>query len=193
MIKTLKADWNKLTKLPMERKIILVLLIAVLFTLSIYVGGLLNKQTTEEQAVEQQSTTPVETKNITDLSLSPDSASMIVGEGKQIDVILSQTPVSVTDISLTYDPTVVQVSNIQNGTVFDRVIRKTAAAGKITFSAAVSPEKKANLTTGTVFSFTVKGLSAGTTTIGFDIAKTITALNGVNSLGNTGEAKIEIQ
>lgn len=197
MMNEMAQDVNNLSTLPKERKAVLIALIGVLFIVSVVVGANLAKRSGQEtpsaSPVQNQSTPAVEVKNTTDLSLSPAPLTISTGATKQVSVMLSKTAVSAADVFLTYDPTLVEIADIQNGTVFDRVIRKKIDAGSIAFSAAVSPEKKNSLATGTVFTFTVTALKSGTTTIQFDTGKTITALSGANSLGNTTPMTVEIQ
>ena len=189
MLENMHTDLKQVKGLPKERKVILGLLIAILFVVSIIVGAYLSQGKTSllpTGGTNEQAVVPT-TKPSTSLSMTVDNQSLRVGTPSTVSVNLAQLPVSAADIVLTYDPAVLTISNIKNGVVFDRIIRRSIQNGTVTFSAAVSPEKKDQLTEGTVMSFTVAPLKAGSTTIAFDSAKTITAVNGVNTVGQMSD------
>jgi hypothetical protein len=195
MISGIGQDLNKLSTLSVKRQFLLVGLVSVLFALSILVGAYFLGSNTTPQKVEEGISVPTikQQPKQTTLSISPASLNMTVGKPLEMTVLLETLPVSATDIVLQFDPAMISISNVQNGNIFDRVIRNKVLAGSVIFSAAVAPENKNNLKTGTVLRFTVTPLKAGSTSIAFDHKKTITAVNGTNTAGTLSNAQIQIQ
>lgn len=197
---TLKQDLKDFQKLNPQRKAIIILVIVGLFVLSIVVGSYLSKgkqSTTEEITNTTITQAPEQTEQkegpTTNLTLSPKNSSLTVNGTKKIDVVITEEPVTATDIVITYDPEAVEVSGLVNGNVFSKMIRNKIEDGMITYSASIDPSNPKNISTGTVFSFTVKALKAGSTVLDFNQSETITAVNGNNTLGTTTGSQLDIK
>lgn len=191
---TLAKDVRDIKKLDDNRKFLLLMLFVVLFVISVLVGGFLaqNRPQTQVPQTAPQRTTKL--KPTTTLSIVSTSKTLKQGTTEKVTVNLEKTPVTAIDIVLNYDPNLLTVSNIENGTVFARVIRKKIETGKIIYSAAIDTASKTALQTGPVFSFSIRALkSAGSAKITFDPSQTITALNGENTLGSSLGASFNLQ
>ncbi len=174
-----------------QKKAVFAAFLFIIFVLSLLGGAYFSRHAIENDTV-YRTASPTE-KPMTILTLSPASLSLTKGQKQTVTLSLSNVPVTAIDIVLTYDPAVLTVGSLQNGSVFDRVIRQTVGNGKIVYSGAVSPEKKNMLKTGVVLTFSVTPKVMGTGTISFDRTKTITALNGGNTLGSTNELNVEVR
>lgn len=193
MTDSIGADLKQIQSLDSQKKTLLAAFLFVLFVVSIMVGANLSKEkktTTTKTALDISSTLKPKTR----LALSPISKTLKVGSIQKVSVDLLELPVTATDIVLTYDPAVFAVSNVQNGTIFERVLVNKNENGSIMFSAAVSPSKALSATKGTILSFTVRALKeTPSSLIQFDTQKTITALNGENTLGLSTEATYKVE
>lgn len=190
---TIHKDVAHFGSLDMGKKIVVVATLSVLFVASIYIGKTLavkKSSPTNQTATTQPSDsapTPEAAQQVrrqSRLSIKA-NADLAVGKQETISVELTGTPVSATDIVLYYDPDVVEVSEVSNGSVFDRILVNNVENGRLSFSAAVSPDRINSLKTGTVFTFELTPLApASSTTISFDTQETVTALNGENTLSD---------
>lgn len=193
----LKKDLLDFYKLPQAQKNKVYLFLAILFILSIVIGRAFSgfRFSPSNQPTITPTAVVTDTEKITQtvLSLSPAEKTLKVGQTETVKVLLSRRPVTAVDVVLTYDPMVLELSNIQNGDVFERVIQRKSKSGKLIFSAAVSPENAVNIKEGAVFSFAVKPKKeTKLTTISFDAADTVTALQGENTLGVTESGKYKV-
>lgn len=199
-ILSVKQDVNQLSTLHPKKKLILVGLFFFIFFISIMVGQNISKNkknatvTPPTDTTNSQPTPMVSTKPGTELSMAPASQTLGVGQEAKITVVLSKVPVTAADVVITYDPEALAVSAVQNGAVFERVIRNKVDNGKIIFSASVSPEKATQIKEGVVMTFMVKTLAKSTgTRLDFDPTATITALNGQNTIGQVMGATIAVK
>lgn len=202
-ILSVKQDVNQLTTLHPKKKLILAGLFFFIFFISVMVGQNIskNKKNTSVTPPAGQSplggaqpTPMVSAKPGTELSIAPANQTLGVGQEAKITVVLSKVPVTAADVVITYDPEVVAVSAVQNGAVFERVIRNKVDNGKLIFSASVSPENATQIKEGVVMTFMVKTLAISTgTRLDFDPTATITALNGQNTIGQVMGAAITIK
>lgn len=188
----LRDDVAELKGLSSDKKYILIGLFAFIFIVSILVGRTISKKPSGQnpQGGAQTSTgsnpPQVSQKPKTIVALSPSNATLTVGKDTKINVVLSNVPVTAIDIVLVFDPKIVSVTSVDNGAIFEKVIRKKIEEGKITFSAAVKPENAALIKEGIAMSVNIKPLAKATSSpITFDSTGTITALNGENTLGQT--------
>lgn len=193
----LQKDIAQLKKLDENRRFLVIVFIIVLFIVSIAVGAYINRFRTPSQlettAPETPVVSPKDAKPTTALALSPAVKTLTVGQSETVSVVLSKVPVTAIDVVLTFDNNVLTVSDVQNGDVFDTVIRRRIEPGQVLFSANVKPENKNALKEGTVMTFKVTPKKAAeSAVIGFDSVKTLTGLDGENTLGTTtgGEYKV---
>lgn len=189
---TIRNDFQKFTTLDPQRKVMVVGLVFGLFLLSLIVGSYLSRPKAPRGEPGPQQQVPQE-QNVTTLTVSPAQKTLKVGESQTVEVTLDKLPVPAADIVIEYDPAVLQVANVKNGAVFQRIIKNNVSEGKITYSGSINTDGETQPETGVLFSFTVKGLKeAPQTLLKFDPLATITALNGDNTLGQTigGEYKV---
>lgn len=186
---TIKQDLAEFNKLDQNRKMAVIAIIFGLFVISIIVGANLTRNAgTGSQSTATPTSTALENaKPSTTVALSPAKAILKTGQATKIDVVLSKLAVTAADVVLTYDPKLVTVSNITNGPVFPNVLDDiTNEGGRITYHASLSEGNPTDRKEGVVFSFTVTPKAqSGSATIDFDHTKTITAINGENTLGST--------
>lgn len=178
--------------LDSQKKAMIAAFLFVLFIMSMMFGAYLSRGKIQQDTVFQSIPSPTE-KQSTILAFSPATLNLKVGEKQTVAIILSGQTVQAADIVLSFDPTIISISQIQNGSVFERVIRKTSASGQVVYSGSVKPAQGALQTEGTVMTFTATAKKTGTSTISFDAKKTITALNGVNTVGTITSMTVEIQ
>lgn len=191
MADSVSSDFKQINGLDSQKKTLLAAFLFVLFVISLLVGANLNKKADNKTGTDTQQTATIRPK--TRLTLTPSTATLKVGTTQKVSVDLLELPVTAADIVISFDPEVYSVSNIQNGTVFDRVLTKKIDKGSLTFSGAVAPEQAFSAEKGTLFTFTIKALKdEGSKTIEFDTQKTITALNGENTLGLSTGATYKI-
>lgn len=182
----LKKDVDQFNKLDQNRKVVLLAFLGGLFVLSVIVGSRVARRQPAQNMTGGTGVVPTEipARVSTDLAISTEKKDLKVGEEIVATVHLSNLAVPAADIVLQYDPSVLAISNVTNGDVFAQVIRNSVKDGLVTFSGSVNPADKDNLRAGIVFTFTIKPLKASaSTSIMFDPLKTITALDGDNTLG----------
>lgn len=190
----IENDLKQFKQLDSNRKMLLVALIGGLFLVSLYVGNKIAKpQMSDNTPTSEEATTEtVEQLPSTKLELSPANLQLATGQTQRVSVNLSDLAVTALDVVLVYDPAAITVSDIKNGTTFERVIQSKTNAGQLLYSAAINPDQKDNLQAGEVFSFAVTAKKATNSSISFDPLKTKTALNGENTLGTTNEISITV-
>ncbi|MGB4966286.1 MAG: hypothetical protein WBO77_04240 [Microgenomates group bacterium] len=184
---TIKQDLAEFNKLDQNRKMAVIAIIFGLFIISIIVGANVTKKSDTDTQTATPTTGALENaKPSTTIALSPAKQTIKVGEATKIDVMLSKLPVTAADVILTYDAKQVTVSALTNGTVFPRVIGMKNETGKITYNGSLSEESPTDRKEGVIFSFTVTPKAgAKSVVIDFDHTKTLTAINGENTLGST--------
>lgn len=185
-------DIKTIKKLDPKRQYVLLGFFVLLFVLSYSIGTMLSRNGNK---TAEQTVTPTEapTQATTTLTLSTASKNLTVGKPETVSVVLSKVPVSAADVVITYDPALLSVSNMQNGSVFTKIVRQKIDTTKIVYSATINPDQKNNLSEGELFTFSVTPKKAGTTVLQFDTKETITALNGTNTLGSSLGAFLTIQ
>ncbi len=185
-------DIQEFHTLHPQKKLKALSIIAVIFALSVGAGIYFAGKSGQQQAPTD--TPVVETKEGTSqLSIVPETQTVAVNGSTKVQVRVSGTGSQATDVVVTYDPKLVAISDIVNGDVFPDILRSDIADNKIVVSAAVDPNNPSDIKTGTVFSFTLKGIAAGSAMFSFDKDLTITATNGVNTLGSAESVTITVQ
>lgn len=186
----IKNNVEEIKQLDNQRKGVLFALIFILFVVSIVVGAYLTRNPSLVPQIQKPQVTLAPS---TSLSMNPGTLNLKVGEKQTVSVDLSTIPVSAIDLGINFDPSVVSISNVTNGEVFDKVIVNKVAEGKMMYSASVSPDNPTETKEGTVLTFTVTALKpVETTLLDFNLTDTITALNGLNTLGVTTGTNITI-
>lgn len=207
MTKTIIADLKQFKKLPHQKQMLIVFLIVLLFGASIVVGAFLSRGSVQlpsaiTDSIGQGDVEEVEREPSTTLSIDPDSHTMAVGEEVELDVVLSEIPVVSADVVLTYDPQVLEITNLTNGVVFPKQIKDSdeeeidSEEGRVNYHGTVPATRDAadNTSEGVVFTITAKALTeAEAATIGFDLDRTKTALGGNNTLGLTVGSIVSIE
>lgn len=184
---TIKQDLAEFNKLDQNRKMAVIAIIFGLFIISIIVGANVTKKSGSDSTKATPTTGALENaKPSTTVALSPAKQTVKVGQATKVDVVLSKLPVTAADVILTYDPKQVTVSALTNGTVFPRVISMKNENGKITYNGSLSEQNPTDRKEGVVFSFTLTPKAgAKSIVVDFDHTKTLTAINGENTLGST--------
>lgn len=128
------------------------------------------------------------------LTIDPATKTVKKGETFPVSIRLSGEPVQAVDIVLNYDPEFLKPSNIKNGELFPSILQRKIEQNKISFSAAVNPQKPEPVSSGEIFSVSLTALKAtDSASLTFDPLETIAGKNGENFLGNVvgGNFKIE--
>ncbi|OGK14263.1 hypothetical protein A3H80_01580 [Candidatus Roizmanbacteria bacterium RIFCSPLOWO2_02_FULL_37_19] len=187
-------DVRDFTTLSPQVKFLLSIQLIILFILSILVGVLFSpkfKAQVQQQNVIQPSLVEEQTAT---LSFEPKDIILKSGEEKSVSILLSGKPASAVDIVLSYDPTLLQITNMTNGDVFDQEIINKQSRGKIQFSAARSAttaqQKEGIVATMKITALKKTGSTA--TSISFIKDETIVAESGINILGLMNEAVVRI-
>lgn len=184
-------DIQEFHTLHPQKKLKILSIIAVIFALSVGAGLYFAGKSGQQEA---PSNTTVETaEGTSQLTIVPESQTLPVNGTMNVQVRVNGTGSQATDIVITYDPKLVAISDIVNGDVFPDILRSDITGNQVVVSAAVDPNNPSDVKTGTVFSFTLKGLSAGSAALSFDKDLTITATNGVNTLGSAETVTITVQ
>lgn len=197
-VDSLQKDIVDFKSLSPQIKFLLAIQVIILFILSILVGVLFSPQFNNQVKRNPNTdlTSALNDKSATQLSIIPQDEIMKVGEERIMSVQMSGAPVTAADIVITYDPTLLEVSNVSNGEIFGREIINNIEAGKITFSAAKNVDDNSqdkDASTGAIFGFAVKALKkVETTRLEFSLDETITAEDGRNTLGVTQSAEIHV-
>src|SRR3989338_8403617 len=186
---TLVEDIKDFNSLDPQKKLMVAGIVLILFVGSIFVGAYLSKGrsgSTNKQTTNEVATAPSK-KPSTTLKIVAKEA-MKVGESQVVTVDLSNVAVTAADIVVSYDPDILTVADVQNGTVFAKVIQKKidTTNGLVTFSGSVDPSNPNDLKMGKVMSFKVRAKKdARATLLQFAKDDTVTAINGENTLGLT--------
>ncbi len=195
---SLQKDIFEFKTLSPQVKFLLAIQVVILFIFSILVGVLFSPQFNKkvQQNPNGNPNSAIADRNSTQLSIEPKDEIVKVGESRLMSVHLKGSSVTAVDIVLNYDPAMLEVSDVTNGTAFGRVIINKVEKGKIYFSAAqdVTNAQKVNKNDdGAVFGFKVTALKkTETAKIEFSLDETITAENGENKLGITQSASIHV-
>jgi hypothetical protein len=186
--KNMSSDMQEFHNLHPNKKLTIFALIILVFIASIVFGIMINKRGSKvantPSETEKTSTGQVK-QGETALKMMVDPSSMAVNGTAKVTVMLENTAVQATDIAVNYDPTMFTATDIINGTVYDDILRSNidTTKGQVLVNAAVSAGNPQDLRTGDVFSFTLKALKSGSGKLEFDQDLTITAKNGINTLG----------
>lgn len=186
----MQNDIQEFHTLHPNKKIQILGIIAVIFVVSIGLGLYIAGRTPSNAPTPDNTTT---VQGATRLSIVPESIILAKGSSTKVNVVVEGEGSQATDVVITFDPTAVKASDIVNGTVFPDILRSDIGEKQLVVSAAVDPNNPNDLKTGTLFSFTLEGIAAGTSTLAFDKNVTITATNGVNTLGTVEAVSIKIQ
>jgi len=193
------SDIAQIQGMHSHKKAMLVVGLLVLFVLSMTFGRKMFQKSTNNAIPTPSVASPVETADQgtlagkTTLSITPNTGTLAVGESTSFSVLLTGIPVSAIDLVVAFDPSVVSISNIVKGPLFDRILRSKVENGKIYFSGVINPDKLAQISEGEVVSFTATGIASGSnspiTLVQEDIQ---TALNGQNTLGSLVNAAVTV-
>ena len=206
------AEIKQLGNMSNEKKALVIIFFFILFIVSLRLGRALttdnkqlttnnkqpttnNKQltTNDKQKPTQNQVLPTQGTLSTTLTLSPSALNLKVGEETTASLILSELPVTVLTVSLKYDPDTLEVSDLQNGPIFKRMILNKIENGTIYYTSAVNLDEVGKLQEGTAFTFKVKALKdTESTGIEFVRAETLAALDGANRLGETIDTTVLI-
>jgi hypothetical protein len=144
------------------------------------------------------------------LSVSPGNITITNGQEFQINVVLDTQSAAIVavDAIIEYDPAMIEIVSISQGSIFSAYPVKTFANGEIRISALDSTFSSPYNGTGTLATITARGLQVGTTNFNFVfssgsttdsnvveegtssdlLGETSGLVLGINSLaGNTGE------
>lgn len=180
------SDMQDFHKLQPDRKLAVIGIMIFVFVFAILVSIYVSKSgglTQLTQRVTNPTSQTEQKADATTLSMTSDVTSLSVGNSATVTVNIANNPVQAVDIAVNFDPNMFTASNIVNGTVYADILRSEITDGQVVVSATVSPSDPTDLKTGDVFSFTLEALSAGSGELTFDPELTITAKNGVNTLG----------
>lgn len=187
-------DVNQFNQLDSRKKFTIIGIIAVLFVASVFVGSMINKKSDDTAQKTTEETTSDQGAAQSVLAIMPKEATLAVGKTQTFEVTLSQTPVAAVDIVVSYDPSVLQLSNVKNGTAFPSVIQNKFDGKTLVFSSSVAATKKDATSSGKVLTFDVTAKKKATSTLlEFVQGETITAVNGENTLGTATGAMIKVQ
>jgi hypothetical protein len=184
-------DIQEFHTLHPQKKLKALSIIAVIFALSIGAGLYFAGQSGLRKAPSD--VTKDTNKGMSQLSIVPESPSIAKGGTTKVSVNMNDTGAQAVDVVITFDPKLVAISEITNGDVFPDILRSEVVNNQVIVSAAVDPNNPAEVKTGTLFSFTLKGVSVGSAALNFDKDLTITATNGVNTLGMTEPVTITVK
>ena len=191
------ADVQDFHNLHPNKKLGVFALILFVFVISIVIGLMMARRATPGTQPTEQ--TPSQTTQAqqgqTNLRLVPSADSVAVGGTVTVTVMLENTAVQASDIAVNYDPTMFEASSIVNGDVYKDILKSNidTAKGQVLVNAAVSVSNPQDLRTGAAFSFTLKALKAGAGKVEFDQELTITAKNGINTLGSVEPVTITVR
>lgn len=193
----ISKDVEQFHALESHRKVAVAGIIIVVFLVSLGVGIAISRGNRFTQFVPGQPSTQKQQKTnpqgSTALAIKTSSQKVQVGDTFTASVMISDTPVQVADVIITYDPKLVKVTQVQNGTVFDNLLQNSIEDGSVTVSGAVDPSEPQSLKDGEVFSLTLTALAPGQAALSFDSDRTITAKDGSNTLSNATGTTVSIQ
>ncbi len=186
-----QTDIQEFHTLHPQKKLKILAIIAAIFAVSIGAGLYFAGKSGLSKAPKTE--TVVTEEGTSQLSIAPESLSVAAGATTKVNVKIGNTGSQATDIVITFDPKLVEMSEVVNGDVFPDILRSEIGDGQVIVSAAVDPNSPTDVKTGTVFSFTLKGLVAGSAVLGFEKDLTITATNGVNTLGSAEPVTVTVE
>ncbi len=191
-VTTVRKDVKDFATLSPQVRFLLAIQLIILFILSILIGVIFSpkfkKSVTHQNNIVLEK--PIEGVTLTIL---PQDEFMKIGEETPFFVTMSGAAPYAMDVVVTYDPALLQVSQVENGDIFDRVILNTVKPGAVTFSAAYNPGKNTFKKEGTVLKFKAKALKkTEQTLIYFDQKQTIAAQEGKNILNTLEPAQVHI-
>ncbi len=186
-----QTDIQDFHTLHPQKKLKVLGIIALIFAVSIGAGLYFAGKSGLSKAPKNDTVATAE--GTSQLSIAPESLTVAKGATTKVNVKLDGTGSQATDIVITFDPKLVELSDVVNGDVFPDILRSEIGNGQVIVSAAVDPNTPTDVKTGTVFSFTLKGLTAGNAVLGFEKDLTITATNGVNTLGSAEPVTVTVE
>lgn len=192
-MKNVQNDLNEFNQLHPNRKLAIFGIILFVFVLSIVVGVYFSKKSARMNAGTESplpTSAPAET---TALALVPSAETVKVGDTVTVSVMLSGEAVQATDIFVNFDPAVFKATAINNGEVYESLIRQTMEKDHVGITAGLNPSATDNMKTGEVFSFTLEAIAKGSSELAFDPELTITAKNGLNSLKGTQNVTVSVE
>lgn len=190
----ISSDVQQFQALESHRKLAVFGILTLVFIVAIGIGLYMSKSKFFPQTSQQAGQEEMGDK--TSITLSPATQTATVGQTVSITVMIDKNPAPVTDVVLTFDPTVLELVSTTNGEVYEALItpKVKPGPGEVFVSAAVPPTSTTQISTGVMATVSFKTLkSAGSTSIGFDTTKTIAAQSGINRIGKTQGATITIK
>ena len=179
------------------QKILLSVILFLMFVLGILVGGSLFGGSGIKLPSFPNQTRQTAIPNpraAASLGLEATTTTLQVGKSTQVKVVLTKASADALDVVLTYDPTLLSVSNVVKGTNYPSYPLVRSDRGKLTVSAAVTPDKATPPPPPiTVATFTATALKKGTASLTFDKTDTIVAVGGDNILSSAPPLTIIIQ
>ncbi len=190
-METVQTDVQQFNQLHPHRKLAIFSIILFVFVVSVAVGVYYSKSTSapKESATDSQ-TDPTSS---TILSLIPSEEVLKVGDTFTITVLLSGKPAQASDVFVNFDPAMFSASQVVNGKVYASLFRQDIKDGVVSASGAVEPVAQPEMRTGELFTFTLKALKKGTSDITLDKSKTLTAVNGANTLSKVENITIKVE
>jgi Cohesin domain len=192
-MKNVQNDLNEFNQLHPNRKLAIFGIILFVFVLSIVVGVYFSKKSARMNAGTESPLPTSATAETTALALVPSAETVKVGETVTVSVMLSGEAVQATDIFVNFDPAVFKATAINNGEVYESLIRQTMEKDHVSITAGLNPSATDNMKTGEVFSFTLEAIAKGSSELAFDPELTITAKNGLNSLKGTQNVTVSVE
>lgn len=190
-METVQTDVQQFNQLHPHRKLAIFSIILFVFVVSVAVGVYYSKRTEDSKKVTTES--EVNPTASTILSLIASEEVVKVGDTFTVTVLLSGKPAQAADIAVAFDSSMFAASNIVNGKVYNSLFRQNIADGMVTVSGNVEPVAQPEMKTGELVTFTLKALKKGTSEVSIDRAKTVTAVNGADTLSKVENITIEVR
>ena len=138
--------------------------------------------------------TPLQQVSGSSISFDPAMINLTLGQQATVNIQLDPDKLSVAavTISLSYDPTLLKIVSLKNGTMFTNILSSAKIQnGKATLSVATPPDSKGESLAGTVATVTVQSLSNKASNISFNTDTMAVALEqDGNILKNIGTLKV---
>lgn len=190
-METVQTDVQQFNQLHPHRKLAIFSIILFVFVVSVAVGVYYSRRSSSPK--ETMSDTQSDPTSSTIISLIPSEEVVKVGDTFTVTVLLSGKPAQASDIFVNFDSSMFSASQIVNGKVYANLFRQDIKDGVVSVSGAVEPVAQPDMKTGELVTFTLKALKKGTSDITIDKSKTLTAVNGANTLSKVENITIEVE
>lgn len=195
------SDIKKLNKLSTDRKIILVIIFIFVFLGGVYLSiGLNLLNITDKPApIQNNHTIPTQKPPTASYILKTDSATVTLSKPFTVSVFIEESPAHVTDVGITFDPTIFKLGKITPGTVYKNLAKvdknidvKKSRPGYLFVVGSVDTESPI-LKTGEIFIFELTPIKiASSSMIEFDLKKTGAYFDRQPILGSTNSLNIQV-